>query len=53
MNDKSFELACAALDYAAALKCGSFDDAISDLADAAIRFAASPPEDTDDFSDCA
>lgn len=52
MND--FDLACAALDYVAAIKCGSSDDAIADLANAAIRFAAaSPPEDTDDFSDCA
>jgi hypothetical protein len=54
MSDQHFDLAAAALNYVAALKCGSFDDAIADLADAALTFAnASPPDQDDDFSDCA
>jgi hypothetical protein len=54
MNDKHFDLAAAALDYAAAIRCENFDDAMADLADAALTFAnASPPDQDDDFSDCA
>jgi hypothetical protein len=59
MNDRFFDLAAAALDYVAAIKCESSSpgDAIADLAAAAVAFAAaSPPKPEgldDDTSDCA
>jgi hypothetical protein len=54
MNDKHFDLAAAALDYVAAIKRESFNDAMADLADAALTFAAAAPEleDPDEFEDC-
>jgi hypothetical protein len=63
-NENFFALACAAVDFAGAVKIGSLDEngggirqVSDDLAAAAVSFAAAssprPEDQGDDFSDCA
>jgi hypothetical protein len=57
MTTNFHPLAAAAIDFVTVLKCapGGIEQAADDLAAAAKAFAnaASPPDDTDEFDDCA